>query len=154
MNVLTDSANILALNNTNWDKELTPDEREVCSTQGVLFEFCQYDLNCDAFDFVNKFMVSDIAADIDKGNPAYYTADPFQMLYDIGKRLALIKANENYNADALHWIGYMYRYWAWLGTPSRNIIQIAPVEKAYATYPGLHTLAVGDAIQILVERLA
>lgn len=136
----------------DWNKELDGDESEVCNTQATMFEFCQYKLNCDAFDFVNKFMYSEIASDMDNGDILYADSDPLQLLETIPEVFPLVPMSEKKSIDALHWIGYLYRYWAWLGVPSKDIIQTLPVEKAYAAYNGLHTLSIREAIRLLLSR--
>jgi len=144
--------NVDVLKGLNWEKRLNGDEREVCHTQAALFELCQNKLNCDAFDFVNKFMYSEIAVDMDNEPPDYYDVDPFQMLYELPYILPLLPLTEEKSTTALHWIGYFYRYWALMGTSSRDIIKFVPVENAYAAYTCLHTLDVREVISMFVER--
>ena len=137
----------------NWKKELNSDEREVCHVQAALFELCQNRLQCDAFDFVYKFMHSNIAADMDCGELEYYDVDPLELLNTLPITLLLQPMTGKKSTAALHWVGYFYRYWAWLGTPSKQIIQVVPVENAYAAYGSLHTLDVREAIGMFVERV-
>jgi len=77
---------------------------------------------------VNEFMQGKIAEDMDKDVPAYYDADPFNMLKSLPTAMSLQPLMNEKSAEALHWIGYLYRYWALLGTPSKDIIQIVPVD--------------------------
>ena len=136
----------------NWDKAITSDEREVCHTQAALFEFCQNKLNCDAFDFITNFMQGEVAADIDNNGPAYYDVNPFEFIDSVRDKVPMRPISEKKYTEALHWIGYLYRYWAWLGLPSKDIIQAVPVNDAYDAHYSLHTLDVRDAIKLFVER--
>ena len=137
---------------TNWDKELTGDEREVCHTQAALFELCQSEYNCDAFDFVTHFMQSDAAADIDQNVEAYYDVNPFEFIHKLSGKIPSRPFMEKKNIAALHWIGYLYRYWACMGISSKDIIEAIPVTDAYEAYYSLHTLDIREAIVLLIER--
>jgi hypothetical protein len=137
---------------TDWDKELTGDEREVCHVQAALFALCQKEYQCDAFDFVTKFMESDIAADMDKRGLDYGKRDPFEFIASLRGKLVAAPINEKKDAMALHWVGYVYRYWALLGMPSKDIVNIVPVESAYEVYYSFHTLDVREAIGMLAAQ--
>lgn len=141
------------LSSIDWDKELDKHERKVCHIQAALFEFCQQEYKCDAFDFITKFMSSDFAADIDNNGSSYYSLNSFDYINSIRNKITIVPLSERKYTEALHWIGYLYRYWSWLGTPSNEIIQIVPVSKAYSVYRTFHTLDVMDAIGAFVERM-
>lgn len=135
----------------DWKKELNSDEREVCHTQAEVFESSQFEYNWDAFDFITKFMNSDLAADMDKNTPAYYTLEPEQLLATLPDALNPNPIIEKKSISALHWIGYLYRYWACMGTPSKDIIKLVPVREAYLDYVALHTLSVKEAIDVFCQ---
>jgi hypothetical protein len=139
------------VNKLNKDKILTGDEREVCHIQGVLFGLCQNKLQCDAFDFATKFMNSAIAADMDTNGSRYYIRDAFELTDSLRGMFAVLPLSDRKDPFALEWVGYMYRYWAWLGMSSKEIIRMVPVERAYPVYLGLHTLDVRHAISSLIE---
>ena len=137
------------------DKELNSFERYVCHLQGKLFEESQcYAYGAiDPYDFVEKFMNSEIASDMDDDVCYAHTWGLAQMMETLVEELDFKPFDGNYlNYQALHWVGYMYRYWAWLGKPSREIVKIAPVEKAYMLYAGYHTLDVKEAIRLFIQR--
>lgn len=142
------------LSDIDWEKELDRNEREVCHTQAALFEFCQKEYQCDAFDFVTRFMLSTIANEIDNNGAAYSKVNPFEFIDSLRDEVKMLPLSDKKNTEALHWIGSMYRYWAWLGTPSKEIIRIVPVDKAYSVYRSFHTLDISDAIRMLITRSA
>ena len=140
------------LSKMDWRRELSGDEREVCSLQGNLFELCQYKLKCDPFEFIEKFMESETAHDMDDNYIDYCELDPFEFVQSMGNKIQVsISENKKYH-EALFWTGYVYRYWSYMGLTSKEIIRIFPVEAAYEAYKGLHTLSVKEAIRIYVER--
>jgi hypothetical protein len=140
------------LSSLNWQKELNSDEREVCHTQAALFGLCQDKLHCDAFNFADSFMRSDVAVKMDAKPSDYYEANPFEMLSTLPETINLKPHKDEKSAAALHWIGYLYRYWALMGLSSKNIIKLAPVERAYVAYDSLHTLDTRQAISLFIER--
>jgi len=145
---------VKGLREIDWDRELTPDEREICHTQAALFAFCQKDYQYDAFDFITKFMKSDIAASIDTNGAEYSSMKPSEFIESLRGKLTALPLSERRSVEALHWVGYIYRYWAWLGTPSKEIINVVPVEDAYSVYYSFHTLDVKEALSMLVSQVA
>jgi len=60
------------------------------------------------------------------------------------------KGKSEIGDQVMYWIGYIYRYWSFLtGQTSREIIEIAPVEKLVNLYSGYHTLGCWEAIELL-----
>ena len=138
------------------DKELNMFELFTCRNQGALFSDCQYldYYPCDAYDFITKFMYSDIAESMDKevsmchtwGTEQLYETLFFQQEY---KKFGGVFIDDR----VLYWVGYLYRYWAWwIGESSKDIIRIIPVERACQTYIGLHTLSPEEAIMMWKNR--
>ena len=136
----------------DWDKELTGFELAVCENQATLFEECQLAYECDAFDFVEKFMCGEVAAQMDKKVSSFHNTGSKQLGDYFLDITAVAPLTRRRSAEALYWLGYTYRYWAWLGTPSSEIVTIAPVEKTYMLYEGFHTLDVKEAIRLFIER--
>ena len=132
------------------EKELNSFELYVCINQGYLFEECQYHFYgaLDPFDFVERFMVSDIASDMDNDLCYAHTWGLVQMMDVLVEELDLKPFTGKYlDYRALHWIGYMYRYWVfWLGISSKEVYAQVPLEKALESYLGLHTLDPKEAI--------
>ena len=133
------------------DKELSLFEIAVCETQGDLFEESQYDFGCDAFDFITKFMNSEIAESLDHDLSMCHTwgikqtGETLMAMVEVAKH----RGNKYISRECLFWVGYLYRYWAWwLGTPSREIIREAPVDIACAMFEGYHTLDIEAAIMM------
>jgi hypothetical protein len=136
----------------DWNKELTGFELAVCENQAVLFEECQLTYKCDAFDFVEKFMCGDVAAEMDNKISSFHNTGTKQLGDYFLSQETVQPLSKRKSTEALFWLGYVYRYWAWLGTPSKEIIEIAPVERAYMLYEGFHTLDVKEAIRLFIKR--
>ena len=136
----------------DWNKELTAFELAVCENQATLFEECQLAYNCDAFDFVEKFMLGDVAAQLDKKVSSFHNTGTKQLGDFLISQVDVLPLERRKSAEALYWAGYIYRYWAWLGTPSSDIIKMAAIERTYMLYEGFHTLDAKEAIRLLTQR--
>lgn len=137
----------------NCNKELTQFELAVCDNQGVLFQECQWDFNADAQDFIQKFMTSNVAKNMDNEISPFHNTGIIQIgnalksQTEISPCVTLIQ-----NADLLYWIGYLYRYWnMWLKHSSASIYQKADFCRMSAVYTQFHTLAPEQAIMRLVR---
>ena len=132
----------------NWEREgFTLDELDIIEKQAELFECCQNAHSVDAFDFIEKFMRSKIADDTAGFSNAQNEEIGKALIDSVGiKPLGDIRYTES-----LYWIGYLYRYWALMGTPSKDVIDVAPVEKAYMLYGGYHTLGLQEAIMRFIN---
>ena len=126
----------------------------VCKRQGNLFRECQYDFNADAFDFINKFMDSEIASDMDDElSPCHLWG-----IKQMGETLlhltdVQIHSGVYVNGEVLYWLGYLYRYWScWLKTPSKKVIRQAPAKDICDWYEGLHTVGFKEAIYMIIQR--
>jgi len=140
------------MENSHFDIDYEPDyfELALCEQQGRLFKECQYDFERDAIDFITKFMKSSIAADIDRPLSFYHSMGikPIGEYFLQEANVLPVQEGNIIDNDALFWIGYTYRYWAFMGESSKEIIEQAPVERALWVYPGYHTLAVAEAIRM------
>ena len=132
-----------------FNKDLNRDELAVANTQGIIFEECQ-GLGVDAVDFITKFMQSKTAEDLDNMISGVYSAGSAPLKRYILHQVDPVKCfdeNNYINENALYWIGYIYRYWAFLlGTPSKDIIRSFPIDKALLCYPAYHCMGNKEAI--------
>jgi len=137
----------------DYDYEFTEFENAVCRNQANLFEECQYDFDCDAIDFVTKFMNSTIAGSMDKKDSPWHAAGIKQK----GEELLLLttvkpfESENEIDPEILYWVGYLYRKWAFMGASSRSIISFVPAQKAIETYGGYHTLDIAEAIRMYMK---
>jgi len=126
----------------------------VCKRQGNLFRECQGGFHVDAFDFINKFMDSEIAADMDDELSPCHLWGIKQMGETLLHLTEVRKHSGGYvDGDVLYWLGYLYRYWShWLKTPSKKVIRLAPAKDICDWYEGLHTIGYKEAIYMIMQR--
>ena len=137
-----------------FSKDLDLDELAVVNTQGIVFEECQYK-EMDANDFITKFMQSRVAAELDSMESGVFSAGASQLNRYALELIGPVKKLNNKNRafdDQLYWVGYIYRYWAYLlGTPSNEIIKITPAKRALQCYPAFHCMGNKEAIAQMIS---
>jgi hypothetical protein len=126
----------------------------ICKRQGNLFRECQNAFDADAIDFINKFMDSEIASDMDDELSPCHLWGVKQM----GETLLHLTNVRKYcggyiDGEVLFWLGYLYRYWScWLDIPSKQVIRLAPAQDICDWYEGLHTIGFKEAINMIMRR--
>ena len=140
------------MKDSHFDLDYEPDSFQlaVCKQQGRLFRECQYDFESDGIDFITKYMNSTIAAETDRPSSFYHSMG-IKALGEYFLQEATVKPfqeSREIDPDALFWIGYAYKYWAFMGESSKEIIIQAPVERALLVYPAYHMLAVSEAVRM------
>jgi len=136
-------------------KDLDRDELAVSNTQGIIFEECQ-DLGVDAIDYATKFMHSRAAEELDRMKSGVYSAGSAPLKRYALRMIEPVKtySPENHvSEEALHWVGYIYRYWSYLlGTPSNEIVQAMPVKEALMCYQAYHCMGNREAISRMLRK--
>ena len=103
--------------------------------------------------FIRRFMKSGLAKEMDT---AGFMDKPFN------EEKAFERLDEEYGKssygvrkipqEVMHWIGYIYRYWAYVyDTPSSRIYKIVTTNEMEQLYPGYHSLDPLAAIQRILE---
>jgi len=138
-----------------FSKDLNRDELCVSNTQAIIFEECQ-DLGVDAIDYITKFMHSRAAEELDKMKSGVFSAGAAPLKRYILSMIEPVKQYDkerHVDEDALHWVGYVYRYWSYLlGTPSDEIVQTVPVDIALRYYPSYHCMGNIEAISKMIRN--
>lgn len=119
--------------------------------QGRLFENSRK-YNFDSEIFIEVFMNSDIAKDLDSKISIKKLADDKiimkKFLESSKKKLSTI--GHSFDGEILYWIGYVYRYWNILtGESSKDIYKKAPVRLMEEKYDEYHLVDIEDVIDIL-----
>lgn len=119
--------------------------------QGRLFENSRK-YNFDSEIFIEVFMNSDIAKDLDSKISIKKLADDKiimkKFLESSKKNLSTI--GHSFDEEILYWIGYVYRYWNILtGESSKDIYKKASVRLMEEKYDEYHLVDIEDVIDIL-----
>jgi len=124
----------------------------LCEMQAQLFVQSQ-EKGYASESFINAFMNSDIAEDLDM---------PFNHMQWAGTHSLMSRMEEEhtnkltqgecYDIETLYWAGYLYRYWhIYTGESSREILKQASAKTMRVVYLMYHTMSPEMAIDRLKE---
>lgn len=128
----------------------------LCNMQGKLFALSGRK-GYDSARFMETFMRSEIAADLDKefshmqwAGEAYIMS---RFKEECGEKIPSVE--EIFDEETLYWAGYLYRYWQiHLGESSKQIYKQAPASTMRVVYWSYHTLSPELAVSRLKETYA
>lgn len=133
-------------------RELTANDRRVCTLQGKAFEASRT-LPCGSGVFVRRFMNSQTAHRLDKGGLLGETLTPEELCRLVEAEYGPTRyGSEQYSPEELYWMGYLYRYWAILTeTPSSGVYKILGATKLRQLYYPYHSLDPQQAVERILE---
>jgi len=103
---------------------------EIQDKQSRLFVYAQ-NQGVDILEFVNCFMKSDLAKEIDKEFSNIQLETISSWYEEIFNKYKIKKSKSNVSEEILLWLGYFYRKWHYLtGEPSFKIIRYLPAKEA------------------------
>lgn len=128
---------------------------QLCDIQGRLFMY-SLKQGCASASFVEAFMCGETAAALDRPYDRSQWMGEEYLFEEIDDAAGgLPKVGDMLPEEAMHWMGYTYRYWHfYTGESSREIYGTTDANAMALGYPGLHTLDVEVAIDRLREMSA
>lgn len=130
--------------------------RRLAEIQGRLFEESLREFSGSSAVFIRRYLTSAVARSFDNGSILFASSG---LSY---AELALPKTNGapqgngslHYSANALHWLGYLYRYWAYTRElSSAQILHLCPSTDLVRYYEPYHTQDVEAALAVIEENL-
>lgn len=124
---------------------------KICSYQAVLFENSIEKTDCSSAIFIRRFMNSDIAKRMDSFGFIFDSLDVTDAISEVENQYGKSAyGTEKFSVEEMHWIGYIYRYWAYVtDKSSKQIYKIIKPEKMRKLYFPYHSL---DPVQV-IERI-
>ncbi|WP_282191698.1 hypothetical protein [Adlercreutzia caecimuris] len=125
----------------------------LCRIQGNLFEASATHCRCSSPVFIRRFMNSTVARRMDSGC-FLDESDSTESLYaELEEQYGpSAYGTTRYDAEALYWMGYLYRYWAYTREKSSaSIYRALPGRELVRQFAPLHTLDPDQAIERLLE---
>ncbi len=126
---------------------------KICAFQAELFEKSISSLECSSKIFIRRFMYSDLASRMDSDG-YYYDATGIEDAFDeLERQYGATKYGQyKYSAEEMHWIGYIYRYWAYTyEKSSKQLFKYIKPEKLRDLYFPYHSLDPAQAIERILE---
>lgn len=129
---------------------------KICSYQAVLFEKTILETNCSSRVFIRRFMNSELAKRMDKLGFIYNALEISDAIKEIENQYgASTYGVEKFSVEEMHWIGYIYRYWAYVTEKSsKQIYKMVKPDELRKLYFPYHSLDPMQAIDRIMEGLS
>ena len=128
---------------------------KVCSYQAVLFESSIEQTDCSSKIFIRRFMNSNLAKRMDSVGFVFDSLDVSDAIREIEDQYGRSSYGvEKFTAEEMHWIGYIYRYWAYVTEKtSKQIYKTIKPEYLKKMYFPYHSLDPLQAIDRIMEEI-
>ena len=127
---------------------------KMCGYQATLFEMSKDSTNCSSKIFIRRFMNSKLAKRMDSVGFMFDSLDIPDAIKELEAQYGVSSYGmEKFNEEELYWIGYIYRYWAYVsGKSSKQIYKIIKPEQLRKLYFPYHSLDPLQAIERIMEE--
>ncbi|MBR4469947.1 MAG: antitoxin [Erysipelotrichaceae bacterium] len=133
-------------------REMDRDGLIMCRMQGRAFEKSLEEENSSPV-FIRRFMNSNLARRMDKNYFLNTNQSETQMVEEINEDYPRKIGSMKFDKEEMYWIGYLYRYWAYIwNISSKEIYRICDGNDMRRHYHYFHSLAPEKAIEKLMEE--
>lgn len=128
---------------------------KLCSYQAKLFELSIGETKCSTKIFIRRFMNSKLAERMDSVAFLFESIAVSDAIAEIESEYGESSYGcEKFSAEEMHWIGYIYRYWAYISAkPSSCVYKLVKPEQLRKVYFPYHSLDPLQAIERIMEDL-
>jgi hypothetical protein len=127
---------------------------KICSYQALLFESSIVQTDCSSKIFIRRFMNSNLSKRMDSVGFMFDSLDVSDAIKELEAQYGVSAYGvEKFTVEEMHWIGYIYRYWAYITEKSsKQIYKIVKPEKMRKLYFPYHSLDPLQAIERIIEE--
>ncbi len=133
---------------------------KVARSLGNMLHDAVYELGYDGSKFLQQFIQSGIAEQIENGNPKYIAGKSgVELLCDVleitSKKNLDIKFIETYDKSDVYWVGWVLAYYQWYSSKSfRDILEVLPFNELLGLYSTLHEADVNKSYEVFDVHFA
>ena len=133
-------------------KEFDSDGRILCKIQASIFED-SLKMPCSSAIFIRRFMNSSAAISMDDKSYLNMSSNTDTVFEDLNREYGEISYGKTkYASSELNWIGYLYRYWAYVfDWQSPRIYKTVNGREMHSLYLAYHSLDPAQAIERIAE---
>ena len=126
---------------------------KMCSYQASLFEASFNKTACSSGIFIRRFMFSDLAKRMDSVGFMFDSVDIEDAIKEIEQQYGSSSyGTEKFAGEELYWIGYIYRYWAYIsGKTSKQLYRLVKPDQLRKLYFPYHSLDPLQSIERIIE---
>ncbi len=128
---------------------------KAASAVGNMLHDAVNEFGIDGGDFLDRFIQSGIAHEIECGNPKYIAGKSgLELCLEVIERTSgvspEVKLIESYDRSPEYWVGWMLAHYQWYsGRSFRSILDTVPYYELLGLYPILHEAAVEKSYEVL-----
>ena len=125
---------------------------------GNMLHDAVYEFNIDGSDFLNRFIQSDVAEQIENGNPKYIAGKSGLELYiEVMEKTTGKKQNaepvESFDRSDVYWVGWMLTHYQWYsGRTFKSILDTVPFNELLGLYGTLHEADINKSYEVMDEH--
>ncbi len=109
-------------------------------------------------DFLRRFIQSDVAEQIENGNPKYIAGKSgLELFFEVMEKTNGEKYNidfiESYDRSSVYWVGWMLTHYQWYsGRSFKSIIDTVPYDELLALYDTLHEADISKTYEVMAAH--
>lgn len=114
----------------------------------------------DGTDFLNRFIQSDVAMQIESGNPKYIAGKSgLELFLEVMEKTTGKTYNtelvESYDRSPVYWVGWMLTHYQWYsGRSFKSILDTVPYEELLGLYGTLHEADIQKSYEVMNAHFA
>ena len=134
-------------------RKMDADGFALCKLQADAFEASADYMPGSSAIFVRRFMYSRVAESLDRGLSPFDDCSAGDLLQGVFDEYAKPPTGSvKMGREQLHWMGYLYRYWAYrYEMPSSKIYKLVNGKELNVLFYSYHTLDIESAIERIAE---
>ena len=127
-------------------------------TVGNMLHDAVTEFNFDGSDFLNRFIQSEVAEQIENGNPKYIAGKSgLELFIEVMEKTTGEKADaeliESYDRSDVYWVGWMLTHYQWYsGRSFKSILDTVPFDELLGLYGTLHEADINKSYEVLDEH--
>ena len=134
-------------------KKIDKDGLLLCDLQAKAFEMSLTEQDCSSEIYIRRFMNSNVAREMDNLGMLQTNLQAKDILNRLDEEYGRSKyGSVKYSANEIHWIGYIYRYFAYISEKtSSQIYKMVKPKELRGLYLPYHTMDPAQAIDRILE---
>ena len=117
---------------------------------GNMLHYAVVEFGMDGEDFLKRFIQSDVAEEIESGNPKYIAELFLEVMEKTTGKTYDTKLIESYERSPVYWVGWMLTHYQWYsGRTFKSILDTVPYNELLGLYGTLHEADIEKSYEVL-----
>lgn len=125
---------------------------------GNMLHDAVYEFGMDGADFLNRFIQSGVAEQIENGNPKYIAGKSgLELFMEVMEKTTGENRNielvESFDRSDVYWVGWMLAHYQWYsGKTFKSILDTVPFDELLGLYGTLHEADINKSYEVMDEH--